>query len=580
MSARLAIRRCSVAVAAMLLVVTSILCAVPLRAAGATYTVTTTDDAAADSTCGASCTLRQAIKASNLNDPGVGQQNSIQFGSGITGKITLDAAKGSLFVSENVAISGPADGVGVTVDGNHAVQLFSIGNGVTATISNLTIANGSADFGGGITNLGALSLSGVSMIGNSASNYGGGIYSDTASTLTITNTTFSGNSAPVGGGIALNSSSGVTITNATLSGNTAQANEGGGIYNLSSTVTFTNTIVAGNAVISSTNIPNDISGSVASGSNHNLIGTGGNGGLTNGTNGNLVGVVNPLLGPLGTYSNPNGAQTLPLLPSSPAINTGTATGAPLTDQRGMARVGMVDIGAFESQGFTLTKTGGDNQTTGVNTAFAPLIVTVVSSGNEPVQNGIVTFTGPAAGAGIQSSPLTGTIAANGKASVTPIANSTVGGPYAVTVSTNGALATVAFMLTNALAHVSGITPVSGSTTGGNTVLLTGFGFGTTANTQVLLDGVALPASSITSVSPTTIDFVAPAHASGAVTITVIVGGVTAAGSATYTYGPVAPLPVGQPAPSPVTPANPLPPQRPVSQPAPGGVPSPLPPSRP
>ena len=42
----------------------------------------------------------------------------------------------------------------------------------------------------------------------------------------------------------------------------------------------------------------DITGTVASASAYNLIGTGGSGGLTNGVNGNQVGVANPLLGPL------------------------------------------------------------------------------------------------------------------------------------------------------------------------------------------------------------------------------------------------------------------------------------------
>ena len=40
-------------------------------------------------------------------------------------------------------------------------------------------------------------------------------------------------------------------------------------------------------------------------------------------------------------------QTLALSGGSPALNAGTATGAPVTDQRGYPRFGAVDIGAFE-----------------------------------------------------------------------------------------------------------------------------------------------------------------------------------------------------------------------------------------
>jgi hypothetical protein len=110
--------------------------------------------------------------------------------------------------------------------------------------------------------------------------------------------------------------------------------------------------------------------------------------------------------------------------------------------------------------------------------------------------------------------------------------------------------------------VTGIAPASGGTTGGNSVTLTGVGFDTPANTQVLLDGVALPAANITSVTGTQIVYVAPAHAAGSVVVTVKVSGATLAGSATYTYGVV----------------NGLPPPRPSG--GTGGSPNPLPSSRP
>ncbi|GIK56224.1 MAG: calcium-binding protein [Chloroflexi bacterium] len=56
--------------------------------------------------------------------------------------------------------------------------------------------------------------------------------------------------------------------------------------------------------------------------------------------------VNPLLGGLGDYGGPT--QTIPLLAGSPAINA--ATNCPTTDQRGFARNGPCDIGAYEYGG--------------------------------------------------------------------------------------------------------------------------------------------------------------------------------------------------------------------------------------
>ena len=99
----------------------------------------------------------------------------------------------------------------------------------------------------------------------------------------------------------------------------------------------------------------DIDGAASVSGADNLIGVGGSDGLVNGQNGNMVGVAAPLLGSLGSYGGPT--QTIPLLPGSPAIDAGTSSGAPTTDQRGENRVGAVDIGAFESQGFTLTPGG-------------------------------------------------------------------------------------------------------------------------------------------------------------------------------------------------------------------------------
>ena len=98
--------------------------------------------------------------------------------------------------------------------------------------------------------------------------------------------------------------------------------------------------------------PQDIQGAVAT-SSHNLVGVdSGLDGISNGVGGNIVGTVNapidPLLGPLQDNGGPT--WTMALLPGSPAINAGDSTNAPATDQRGFARVGTPDIGAFEFGG--------------------------------------------------------------------------------------------------------------------------------------------------------------------------------------------------------------------------------------
>src|SRR5262249_20577649 len=127
----------------------------------------------------------------------------------------------------------------------------------------------------------------------------------------------------------------------------------------------------------------------------------------------------------------------------------------LNDQRGFNRKtnGTVDMGAFESRGFTIAATSGTPQSAPIATAFAsPLVATVSSASGEPVVGGVITFTAPASGA---SSTLTGgpttanaTIIAGGQASTSATANTTVGGPYNVTATATGITTGASFSLTN------------------------------------------------------------------------------------------------------------------------------------
>ena len=161
----------------------------------------------------------------------------------------------------------------------------------------------------------------------------------------------------------------VTLTNVTIDGNSA-SKHGGGIDNFGP-ATLNNSIVANNAS------GGDFyagSGSSFSGDNNLIDDAASTGGFSNGINGNIVGV-NPLL-TLGNYGTT--IQTMPLLPGSPAIDAGStahavdAHGKPLiTDEPGLPRVvgTAVDIGAVESSGFTLAVASGNNQSTVVRTAF-------------------------------------------------------------------------------------------------------------------------------------------------------------------------------------------------------------------
>ena len=207
----------------------SALCLIALSTQGATITVTNTNDNGTGS-------LRQAIADAHDGD-------TIDFG--VTGTITLTT--GELLVDKSISINGPGSDH-LAVDGNHASRIFwvQVGGEGTAAIAGLTITNGVANAtsrGGGIFNESStLTVSNCTISGNSAPDafgVGGGIYNDVAfgnGALEVINSTISGNSAGDNGGGIYNYGGSNTATlkvvNSTLSGNSAHF-YGGGIYTLS-----------------------------------------------------------------------------------------------------------------------------------------------------------------------------------------------------------------------------------------------------------------------------------------------------------------------------------------------------------
>ena len=317
--------------------------------------------------------------------------------------------------------------------------------------------------GGGLYNYyGTLTAYGSTFYSNTAADFGGGLFNYTAASAcvdvaaaTVVNSTFSGNAAGSGAGAVYNDNGVLSIASSSIVSNTAPAGAGGGVGSWNDGATCTrvsSSLIAGNA-------GSDVSAIDTtqrfSSEGYNVIGTAGANvdfTLEFTQTHDLTNVVDSRVAPLADNGGPSAGSgqatwTMALLPGSPALDHGSAA-CPATDQRGVTRPrgAACDSGAYESRGFSLTKMSGDNQSAPINTAFAqPLVISVTSAYTEPVDGGVVTFSGPLTGAGINPVANTATIA-NGAATQSITANGTAGA-YTVTVSIGGA-ASVTFALIN------------------------------------------------------------------------------------------------------------------------------------
>lgn len=204
-------------------------------------------------------TLRAAIQEANA----LAGADSITFDASLAGETFRLGLFGS---GDNLAATGDLDitddltvtGLGASqtnIDGMSSDRVFEIKAGVTARLEFLKISNGMAGLsnedGGGIRNLGTLSLNHVELSGNSASGGGGGVASyGTGSSLTVTDSVFTSNVAggSNGGGAILTGST-TSISMTKISTNTATVGHGGGIVNSGlGVLTVSTTTIKGNSV--------------------------------------------------------------------------------------------------------------------------------------------------------------------------------------------------------------------------------------------------------------------------------------------------------------------------------------------
>jgi len=366
----------------------------------ATYVVSNLNDAPVTAAGDQPGTLRQAIYDANhsihSDDPDV-----IQFSPGLAGNINLVVADdvtfgpSALVINSSMRIEG--NGHAITIKRDPSVpnlRLILVAPGVDLTIDSLMLSggvaqgatgaagqNGGPGLGGALYNRGSTTFTASTVYGNTAVAglpgsggtfgvaFGGAVYND-AGTVSILNSTFSGNSASITGGPVSNTRGGavyskngvLTVYNSTITGDTANSgrdlyvfaeNGGTAALNIYSSIIARADPSASflDVVMTFDQSPQQIS---LTGEN-NLI-----------RRHNLpvsisVSTDDPLLAALADNGGPT--LTHALQSGSPAFGVGSNPMGLTTDQRGSTNgrtfFGRIDIGAFEQQSFVGPPPAGD-----------------------------------------------------------------------------------------------------------------------------------------------------------------------------------------------------------------------------
>ncbi len=265
----------------ILAIIISLLAVTPASPAyAASLTVNTLVDENDHSCLDGDCSLRDAVEVANNAD-------TISFS--VTGVINLSL--GNINISKNINITGPGANL-LTINANSASRIFIMTTNITTSISGLTLTNGlvydscggaiafsnsgtltlndmvvsnnkalksSSDSveGGAICNYGTLNISNSTLNNNTAWSFGGAIFSEFGTSLTLSNVILNGNKAQgfqgtTGGAIDIRSSqvtpSTVFLDQVTITNNTASFSGGGISIQSYATVTIQNSLIQGNSV--------------------------------------------------------------------------------------------------------------------------------------------------------------------------------------------------------------------------------------------------------------------------------------------------------------------------------------------
>jgi len=202
------------------------------------------------------CTLLDAITAANT-DAATG---GCSAGSGADTLILQNSSAHTLTTVNNSTYGPtglPVISSQITIEGHNSTierdsgapnfRIFAVNSSGDLTLQETTVSGGGEASGGGVFNFGTVTIQNSTLSGNttSISGSGGGVF-NSGGTVTIQDSTLSGNRAGDSGGGVFNSGGTVTIQDSTLSGN-AGFESSGGVFNSGGIVTIQNSTLSGNA---------------------------------------------------------------------------------------------------------------------------------------------------------------------------------------------------------------------------------------------------------------------------------------------------------------------------------------------
>ena len=274
-------------------------------------------------------TLADPFTVTNLNDHGIGSLRwvlsyadsgqTIRFDPALAGQtIVLDSA--IKMYLQNITIEGPKDR-GITVSGGGKTRVLETWGRGPYTLRNLAITGGGA---------GTAILGGNKVVIENSTLYGNGLTAKGSAigvpTLTLINSTVSGNGADSTAGFAVSASQRIELINSTVANNA-----GGGVGNTSS-------ILLRNSILSNNGRQNCSNRVLVTQEGTNVSDDDTCAGPTE------IIIADPKLAPLADNGGPT--PTHAIAAGSPAINVGTSCTVAV-DQRYVPRGAQCDLGAYE-----------------------------------------------------------------------------------------------------------------------------------------------------------------------------------------------------------------------------------------